>query len=473
MRVGDLMVNEGDWISIDGYTGEVIKGKVDTRPSEVVQVLLGKSKSPEDSETFQTYAKLLGWADRARRLGVRANADQPDQAVNSIAFGAEGIGLCRTEHMFFGGERISCMREMILADNKEDRERALEKLEPMQRDDFIKIFEVMGGLPVIIRTLDPPLHEFLPHDEKAQRELAHQMGVSFERIKEKVEDLKEANPMLGHRGCRLGVTYPEITAMQAKAIIEAACIVKKRGLKVLPEIMIPLVGHVNELKDQAEVCHDIAKAVIKERGIKLKYLVGTMIEIPRGAITADHIAKIADFFSYGTNDLTQTCFGLSRDDGVKFVPGYIREGIYASEPFQTIDTEGVGYLMRIGNARGRMAKPDLEIGICGEHGGDPASVEFCHEVGLDYVSCSPFRLPIARLAAAQAALKEKRLEAFIAEKAKGIKRKKGPKKKGTKKRKATRKKGKKRASGKKGKRKASMKKGKKKASRKKGKRKRR
>jgi pyruvate,orthophosphate dikinase len=436
MRVGGLEVKEGDWVSIDGYTGEVIAGKVETRPSEVMQVLIEKSLDPEDSEVFKWYDKLMGWADKARRLGVRANADQPDQATNALAFGAEGIGLCRTEHMFFGGDRIDAMREMILADTKEGREKALGKIEPMQREDFIGIFEVMGGRPVIIRTLDPPLHEFLPHEDRAIKELATDMGVDFDKVKERVESLKEANPMLGHRGCRLGISYPEITAMQAKAIIEAACICKKKGLKVLPEIMIPLVGHVKELEDQTKVVREVAERVMREQGVKVRYLVGTMIEIPRGAITADKVAEVAEFFSYGTNDLTQTCFGLSRDDGVKFIPEYLSRGILEVEPFQSIDPDGVGYLMRIGNARGRMGRPGIELGICGEHGGDPASVEFCHEIGLDYVSCSPYRLPLARLAAAQAALKEKMFERMVAEKsrrAKGGKVKKGAKRRPAKK----------------------------------------
>jgi len=432
MRVGDLEVKEGDWVSIDGYTGEVVMGKVDTRPSEIIQVLLEKNIDPKDSEIYQRYSKLMRWADKVRRLGIRANADQPDQALNSIAFGAEGIGLTRTEHMFFGEDRIKIVRETILADNVQDRKKALDKLYPLQRDDFIGIFKVMGGRPVTIRTLDPPLHEFLPHEEAAQRDMAKQMGVTFEKVRDKVEELKESNPMLGHRGCRLGIIYPEITAMQARAIIEAACICKKEGFKVLPEIMIPLISHVNELADQEAIVRDVARSVMKEQGVKVKYLVGTMIEIPRGSITADEVAKHAEFFSYGTNDLTQTCFGISRDDGVKFIPQYIERGILEREPFQSIDRDGVGYLMRVGNSKGRLTRPDLKIGICGEHGGDPYSVEFCHEIGLNYVSCSPFRIPIARLAAAQAALKEKHLEELIKNRAKG-KRKRTAKRKATKK----------------------------------------
>ena len=340
-------------------------------------------------------------------MGVRANADQPDQSANSIAFGAEGIGLCRTEHMFFGGERINAVREMILADDEAGRRKALDKLLPIQRGDFKGIFEVMKEMPVTIRTLDPPLHEFLPHTDKEIGELAKSIKVPEEKLKAKVESLHESNPMLGHRGCRLGVVYPEITEMQVRAILEAACEVAKKGIKVHPEIMIPLVGHVNELKSQEEVTRRVAKEVFKEQGIEVEYLVGTMIELPRAAITADKVATVAEFFSFGTNDLTQTTFGLSRDDAGKFLPYYLKEDILPRDPFQAVDREGVGQLMKWGVERGRSTRDNLKVGICGEHGGEPSSVEFCHEIGMNYVSCSPFRIPIARLAAAQAALKEK------------------------------------------------------------------
>ncbi len=408
MTVKAKTVKEGDFISLDGTTGEVIEGEVHTNPSEVLQVLLTKSLDPAASSTYQTYAKIMGWADEVRRLGVRANADQPDQSANSIAFGAEGIGLCRTEHMFFGGERINAVREMILADNEVGRRKALDKLLPIQRGDFKGIFEVMKEMPVTIRTLDPPLHEFLPHTDKEIGELARSIKVPAEKLKAKVESLHESNPMLGHRGCRLGVVYPEITEMQVRAILEAACEVAKKGIKVHPEIMIPLVGHVNELKSQEGVTRRVAKEVFKEQGIEVEYLVGTMIELPRAAITADEVATVAEFFSFGTNDLTQTTFGLSRDDAGKFLPFYLQENILSRDPFQVVDREGVGQLMKWGVERGRSTRGDLKVGICGEHGGEPSSVEFCHEIGMNYVSCSPFRIPIARLAAAQAALKEKK-----------------------------------------------------------------
>ena len=408
MTVKGNTVKEGDFISLDGTTGEVIEGEVHTNPSEVLQVLLTKSLDPAASSTYQTYAKIMGWADEVRRLGVRANADQPDQSANSIAFGAEGIGLCRTEHMFFGGERINAVREMILADDEAGRRKALDELLPIQRGDFKGIFEVMKEMPVTIRTLDPPLHEFLPHTDKEIGELARSIKVPAEKLKAKVESLHESNPMLGHRGCRLGVVYPEITEMQVRAILEAACEVAKKGIKVHPEIMIPLVGHVNELKSQEGVARRVAKEVFKEQGIEVEYLVGTMIELPRAAITADEVATVAEFFSFGTNDLTQTTFGLSRDDAGKFLPYYLQENILSRDPFQAVDREGVGQLMKWGVERGRSTRGDLKVGICGEHGGEPSSVEFCHEIGMNYVSCSPFRIPIARLAAAQAALKEKK-----------------------------------------------------------------
>ncbi len=350
------------------------------------------------------------WSGRTRcaALKVRTNADQPDQAANAVAFGAEGIGLCRTEHMFFGGERITAVREMILADNTEERQRALAKLLPMQRDDFAGIFRAMGERPVTIRTLDPPLHEFLPHTEKEQAEVARDLGVEPAVVAAKVADLHEANPMLGHRGCRLGIAFPEITRMQARAILEAACIVKKEGVDVQPEIMIPLVGTRKELADQAGHVRAVAEEVFREHGVTVDYLVGTMIELPRAALTADDIAEEAEFFSFGTNDLTQTTFGVSRDDAGKFLPLYLEREIWPVDPFASLDVDGVGQLVEIGTRKGRSTRPDLKVGICGEHGGDPASVAFCHTVGMNYVSCSPFRIPVARLAAARAQLAEPR-----------------------------------------------------------------
>ena len=403
MVVGDTVVKEGDALSIDGTTGEVIAGAIPTRPSEVLQVLLQKTLKPEQSAVYQQYASLMEWADRVRKLKIRTNADQPDQSATARAFGAEGIGLCRTEHMFFEEDRISAVREMILADDEQGRRKALAKLLPIQRNDFKGIFEVMEGYPVTIRTLDPPLHEFLPHEDEAIAELAGVMGVSVDKLKRKVEDLKEANPMLGHRGCRLGIVYPEITEMQARAIFEAATDCQKRGIKTLPEIMIPLVGHVNELKLQEALVRHTADQVKSETGVTVEYSVGTMIELPRAALTANEIAGVAEFFSFGTNDLTQTTFGLSRDDA-KFLPDYLEREVWPGDPFVSIDRAGVGELIRIGVERGRSVRPALKVGICGEHGGDPDSVEFCHQTGLDYVSCSPYRVPIARLAAARAAL---------------------------------------------------------------------
>lgn len=404
ISVNGHLIREGDWLSIDGFTGEVILGQLETRPSEVVQVLIEKSLKPEASSSYHYFARLMEWADKVRVLRVRANADQADQAANAVAFGAEGIGLCRTEHMFFASERITAMREMILASTKEERQRALEKLLPMQRDDFVSIFRVMGERPVTIRTLDPPLHEFLPHGEGEQREVAQAMGVPVEKIRAKVAELQEANPMLGHRGCRLGIVFPEITRMQARAILEAACQVKGEGIPVQPEIMIPLVGSVRELADQAAHIRAVAEEVFQEQGVRVDYLVGTMIEIPRAALLADEIAQEAQFFSFGTNDLTQTTLGVSRDDAGKFLPVYLEREIWPADPFATLDIAGVGQLVAMGTQRGRSVRPQLKVGICGEHGGDPASVAFCHKAGLDYVSCSPFRIPIARLAAARAAL---------------------------------------------------------------------
>ena len=404
MEVNGRVIREGDFLSIDGTTGEVIEGSIPTSSSEIGQVLLEKKIQPKDSLIYQHFAKLLSWTDEIADIGVRTNADTPHDATVARLFGATGIGLCRTEHMFFQAERIAAVREMILADTLTERRRALAKILPMQREDFVGIFRAMDGYPVIIRTLDPPLHEFLPHTDEEIRELARQMGVSFEKLKERAESLKESNPMLGHRGCRLGISYPEITEMQARAILEAACLVAKEGVKVIPEVMIPLVGHINELRNQREIVDRTAKEVMAEQKIKVKYLVGTMIELPRAAITADQIAQSAQFFSYGTNDLTQTVFGLSRDDAGKFLPFYLENGILETDPFVSIDRPGVGEVIRIGVEKGRKTNPKLEVGICGEHGGDPSSVEFCHMIGMDYVSCSPYRVPVARLAAAQAAL---------------------------------------------------------------------
>jgi pyruvate,orthophosphate dikinase len=417
ITVGGVTLKEDDYISVDGFTGEVMAGQVATRPSEVVQVLVSKTMKPDDSKVYQQYAKLMSWADEARgKFKIRTNADQPDQAAQAIAFGAEGIGLCRTEHMFFN--HIKEMREMILADTKEDRKKALAKLLPFQRADFEGIFRAMKGFPVTIRTLDPPLHEFLPHDPKGQDEMAEELGVPRQVIMERVKALHEFNPMLGFRGCRLGIVYPEITEMQARAIIEAACNVAKEGVKVEPEIMIPLVGFVSELKTQAKIVRETAEQVFKEKGMKVAYLVGTMIELPRACVAAGQIAQEAEFFSFGTNDLTQTGLGMSRDDYGSFIRVYMdppkikdasgeevpQPEIVTKDPFQVIDFDGIGGLMQLGVERGRKTRADLKIGICGEHGGEPDSVKFCHKIGLNYVSCSPFRVPIARLAAAQAAL---------------------------------------------------------------------
>ncbi len=386
MKVGDKVFKEGDWISLDGSTGQVIEGKVPT-------------VDPELSGHFGT---LMQWADDIRRLNVRTNADTPHDATVARNFGAEGIGLCRTEHMFFEGDRIKAVREMILADDEAGRRTALEKLLPYQREDFYGIFKAMSGLPVTIRTLDPPLHEFLPHEDENQQEMAEEMGVSLEEVKAKVEALHEFNPMLGHRGCRLGITYPEITEMQARAIMEAACDLVKEGVEVYPEIMIPLVGTKAELKNQKAVVVATAEKVIEEKGVQVDYKVGTMIEVPRAALTANEIAEEAEFFSFGTNDLTQMTFGYSRDDAGVFLKEYIARGILENDPFQSLDQSGVGQLVQMGVEKGRQTKKDLKVGICGEHGGDPKSVVFCHQTGLNYVSCSPYRVPIARLAAAQA-----------------------------------------------------------------------
>ena len=399
-------LKQGDYMSIDGTAGEVFAGEVATAPSEIVQVLVDRSLDGKKSATYQQYAKLMDWVDEFRKLNVRANADTPEQVANAVAFGAEGIGLCRTEHMFFEGDRIDAMREMILAGGKEDRAHALAKLLPYQRDDFIGIFTALKGLPATIRFLDPPLHEFLPNDPAQQEELANNLGVSVEQISRRVHELHEFNPMLGHRGCRLGIVYPEISEMQARAIFEAAAEVQGKGIKVRPEIMIPLVGFPRELKLQIEIVRRVAEKVAKEKKTKFHYLVGTMIEIPRAALVADEIARDAEFFSFGTNDLTQTTLGMSRDDSGSFLPAYAELDIVDANPFASIDQKGVGRLMEITRDLGRKTRPDIKLGICGEHGGEPTSVKFCHRLGLDYVSCSPFRIPIARLAAAQAALEK-------------------------------------------------------------------
>lgn len=408
MKVKDAVVKEGDCISIDGTTGEVIAGEIDTKPSEILRVLIDKTLDSEESQMYRLFEKLMKWADKKRRLKIRTNADQGDQASVALAFGAEGIGLCRTEHMFFGEGKIEFMREMILAENAEDRSAALTKLLPIQKKDFAEIFEVMKGLPVTIRTLDPPLHEFLPHEKSEIKKLAEIMNINVDKVKKKIEYLKELNPMLGLRGCRLGILYPEITQMQARAIFEAACEVQKKGIAVSPEIMIPLVGNVNELKQQVAVVRKTAEEVMKACQEKVAYTVGTMIELPRAALTADEIAGVAEFFSFGTNDLTQTTYGLSRDDAAKFLYYYYENGVLKDDPFQTIDQDGVGQLMEIAVKKGRSTRKNLKIGICGEHGGETKSIEFCNKIGLNYVSCSPFRVPIARLAAAQAAVKAKR-----------------------------------------------------------------
>ena len=399
-------LKQGDYMSIDGTAGEVFAGEVATAPSEIVQVLVDRSLDGKKSATYQQYAKLMDWVDEFRKLNVRANADTPEQVANAVAFGAAGIGLCRTEHMFFEGDRIDAMREMILAGGKEDRAHALAKLLPYQRDDFIGIFTALKGLPATIRFLDPPLHEFLPNDPAQQEELANKLGVSVEQISRRVHELHEFNPMLGHRGCRLGIVYPEISEMQARAIFEAAAEVQGKDIKVRPEIMIPLVSFPRELKLQIEIVRRVAEKVAKEKKTKFHYLVGTMIEIPRAALVADEIARDAEFFSFGTNDLTQTTLGMSRDDSGSFLPAYAELDIVDANPFASIDQKGVGRLMEITRDLGRKTRPDIKLGICGEHGGEPTSVKFCHRLGLDYVSCSPFRIPIARLAAAQAALEK-------------------------------------------------------------------
>lgn len=382
--------NEGDWISLDGSTGNVYGEKIET----------------VDASVSGNFAKLMNWADKYRVLEVRTNADTAKDAKQAYEFGAQGIGLCRTEHMFFAEERIAAIREMIVSKTVEQRKKALEKILPMQRGDFEELFKSMKGLPVTIRLLDPPLHEFLPHDDSEIETLASQMQMTFDELKEVVVGLHEFNPMMGHRGCRLDVTYPEIGVMQTRAIIEAAINVNKEGMNVKPEIMVPLIGDIKEMKYVKDIITKTADEIIEKSGIELKYSVGTMIEIPRAAILADEIAKEAEFFSFGTNDLTQLAFGFSRDDAGKFLGDYYQKKIYEFDPFAKIDQNGVGKLVEMATNLGRKTRPDIKLGICGEHGGDPSSVEFCHKVGLTYVSCSPYRVPIARLAAAQAAIKE-------------------------------------------------------------------
>jgi pyruvate,orthophosphate dikinase len=406
LNANGTTLKQGDYISIDGGAGEVFAGEVTTAASEIVQALVDRSLGAKKSATYQEYSKLMSWTDEFRTLGVRTNADTPEQVTNAIAFGAEGVGLCRTEHMFFEGDRIDAMREMILAGTKEERERALAKLLPYQRADFIGIFAALKGAPATIRFLDPPLHEFLPNDHAQQNELANKLGVPVDQISRRVHELHEFNPMLGHRGCRLGITFPEISEMQARAVFEAAAEVQRKGARACPEIMIPLVGFPRELKLQIDIVHRVADEVAKEKKTKFSYLVGTMIEIPRAALIADEIARNAQFFSFGTNDLTQTTLGMSRDDSGSFLPAYAELDIIDANPFASIDQKGVGRLMEITRDLGRKTRPEIKLGICGEHGGEPASVKFCHRLGLDYVSCSPFRIPIARLAAAQAAIAE-------------------------------------------------------------------
>jgi pyruvate, orthophosphate dikinase len=407
VKVVGQTFKEGDWLSIDGTAGRVFSGRVATAPSEIVAALVHDDEAAKRTEKFKSFQQLMKWCDQATRMVVRTNADTPEQTRNAIAFGAVGIGLCRTEHMFFEGDRIDAMREMILAETLEARKAALAKLLPYQRDDFAGIFRALNGYPATIRFLDPPLHEFLPHTKEQQADLGKKLGVSVEKIHARVEQLHEFNPMLGFRGCRLGIEFAEISEMQARAVFEAAAIVQQEGTRVRPEVMIPLVGFKKEFDLQAEIVHRVAKAVQAERKVKLSYMVGTMIEVPRGALTADEIAQTAEFFSFGTNDLTQMGLGMSRDDSGSFLPHYAELEIVKKNPFATIDVTGVGQLVEMAVTKGRKTRPSLKLGICGEHGGDPASIHFFHKVGLDYVSASPYRVPVARLAAAQAALADK------------------------------------------------------------------
>ena len=404
VKAGGKTFKEGEWLSIDGTAGKVFAGRIATAPSAIVAALIHNDETAKRTEEVKAFQQLMKWCDQASRMSVRTNADTPEQAENAMAFGAVGIGLCRTEHMFFEGDRIDAMREMILAEDLAARKAALAKLLPYQRDDFAGIFRALKGFPATIRFLDPPLHEFLPHTREQQQDLAKKIGVTVEKIHSRVEQLHEFNPMLGFRGCRLGIEFPEISEMQARAVFEAAAIVQQEGIKVLPEVMIPLVGFKKEFDLQLELVHRVAKEVQAEKKVKLKYLVGTMIEVPRGALTAGEIAQTAEFFSFGTNDLTQTGLGMSRDDSGSFLPHYSELEIVKNNPFATIDTTGVGELVEMAVTRGRKTRPSLKLGICGEHGGDPASIHFFEKVKLDYVSASPYRVPVARLAAAQAAL---------------------------------------------------------------------
>ena len=406
VTVAGQTFKEGDFLSIDGTAGTVYGGQVATAPSEIITGLLHGDKAAQKTEKLKNFKQLMEWCSKVTRLEVRANADNPEQTENALAFGATGIGLTRTEHMFFEGDRIDAMREMILANNIDDRKKALAKLLPYQRKDFTGIFKALKGYPATIRFLDPPLHEFLPHTKEQQLGLARKLGIKVEYIQQRVSQLHEFNPMLGHRGCRLGIAYPEITEMQARAVFEAAADVAKLKIKVKPEIMIPLVGFKKELDLQVEIVHRVAKEVMAEKKVKFDYLVGTMIEVPRGALTADEIAQTAEFFSFGTNDLTQTALGISRDDMGNFLLPYTENEIFKKNPFATLDQTGVGQLMEIAVKKGRSTRKTIKLGICGEHGGDPDSVKFCHRLGLAYVSCSPYRVPVARLAAAQAALEE-------------------------------------------------------------------
>src|SRR5712692_9721818 len=407
---GHEPLEEGDWISIDGTTGEILAGKLATKPAEVLQVLLEGSMKPEKSETFRNFDRLLKWADEIRTLGVRTNADTPQDASVARLFGAHGIGLCRTEHMFFAEERILRIREMILARNEDGRRKAIDQLLPYQKGDFEGIFRELAGMPVTIRLLDPPLHEFLPQNEGQISTLARDMDWGFIELRAKVNQLHETNPMLGHRGCRLAITFPEIYEMQVRAIFQAACDMKKEGVDARPEVMIPLVGALKELQILTDMVRRVAAEVMQERGVEIPVVVGTMIEIPRATIIADKLAEVAEFFSFGTNDLTQMTFGYSRDDAGTFLPEYVDKKILPKDPFQSIDVDGVGQLVRLGTERGRSANPKLKVGVCGEHGGDPDSIRFFRTCDLNYVSCSPYRVPVARLAAAQAELEFKHFE---------------------------------------------------------------
>ena len=406
-RIGGAVLKEGEWLSLDGSTGEVIRGQLLTHPSDVLRVLLDRNRKAAGSANYRRFAKLMRWVDATRRLGVKTNADLPEQARISRDFGAGGIGLCRTEHMFFQEQRIDSVREMILADDEEGRRKALAKLLPMQKGDFKAILGIMDKLPVTIRLLDPPLHEFLPHTDADVASMAKVLSISPKTVREKVEALKEFNPMLGHRGCRLAISFPEITEMQTEAIFQAACELRKERKDPRPEVMIPLVGSLEEFRAQREIVERVARETMLGCGVEVRYAVGTMIELPRACLVADEIAREAQFFSFGTNDLTQTCLGLSRDDAGRFLPRYVAQGLLPEDPFVSIDEPGVGALMALGVQKGRSTREDLDVGICGEHGGDPKSVVFCHDLGLDYVSCSPYRVPIAKLAAAQAAIRKK------------------------------------------------------------------